>query len=66
MQLNNPSKAEVLVTRVNGSIIERRAIAAEASNRPMIMNLSNQAPGIYFIKVITEDGVKISKVVIQR
>ena len=58
------SKAEILIMGVNGSIVERRAV--KAIGQIESFDLSRNSPGMYFIKIISEQGVENLKVVVQR
>ncbi len=65
LQLDNykPGKAEIVVTNNSGSIVERKNIELSASQNNILFNMTTKAPGTYFIKVMTANGVQVSKVV---
>lgn len=60
------TKAEVLVLNAQGSIVERRQVQLTGKGQTLSFNLSNKASGLYMVKVISEDGVRTTKVMIQR
>lgn len=67
IQLNNMnSKAEVLILSASGTTIERKQVQSNAGNQTLIFNLSNKSAGMYIVKVVTEEGVHTSKVIVQR
>jgi hypothetical protein len=60
------SKAEIIIMNGNGSIIERRVVAADDVNKSIQFNLKKQGAGMYSIKIVTEEGVQTQKVVVQK
>ena len=56
------SKAEIIIMQSNGAIVARRNTA---ESKLQTFDLSRNGPGVYFIKVITENGVEVMKVIIQ-
>ena len=66
LQLNGQKtgKAEITVTSESGVLIENRSVKTTATNQLLQFNIANKAPGIYFIKVVSEQGVQTSKVVV--
>ena len=64
LQLNNykPGKAEMVMTNESGVTVEKRSIVLSASQNNTQFSMDNKAVGTYFIKVITADGVQMSKV----
>jgi hypothetical protein len=60
------SKAEIIIMNGNGSIIERRVVAAGEVNKSIQFNLKKQGAGMYSIKIVTEEGVQTQKVVVQK
>ncbi len=66
LQLNQlRERGEIVIVDINGKLIERRAIN-ESSAQTQRFNLSKQAPGMYFIKVITGSSVQTLKAILQR
>lgn len=69
----NPAKDVLNITSKNGAIIERVAIvdmhgrtvnqANELSSETILMDVSNLAEGVYFVKVQSEFGVGTSKII---
>ncbi|MFC5270971.1 T9SS type A sorting domain-containing protein [Adhaeribacter terreus] len=56
------SKAEIIIMRSNGVIVARQNTIGR---KPESFDLRRNGPGVYFIKVITDNGVENMKVVIQ-
>ena len=67
LQLSNykPGKAEIVLANENGQIVERRSINISSSQSNTMFTMDKKATGTYFVKVITAEGVQVSKVVIQ-
>jgi hypothetical protein len=68
LQLNNSkaAKAEVLVINANGSVVERRPVYLTAGTQTLRFTLNNKAIGLYLVKVISDAGVQVLKVNVQR
>jgi plastocyanin len=70
VQLNNmkASKATIVVTNGNGLVIEKRSIEINGKRQTQTVSfdLSRYSSGLYYIQLITADGVKTEKVTIQR
>lgn len=68
LQLNNrkDTKAEVLIMDAKGVVVERKAVRLTVGVQTLNFNLSNNAAGIYLIKVNSEDGEQTAKVSLQR
>jgi hypothetical protein len=67
LRLNNlrASKAQILLLDQNGRTIEQRSIQLINGQQNVIYNTRKFASGMYIVKVVSEDGVQTSKVVIQ-
>lgn len=67
VQLNNyqAGKAEIILTSESGLIIEKRSVVIFSTKNNIQFNMQSKAAGTYFIKVVTNDGVQISKIVVQ-
>jgi hypothetical protein len=67
LQLNNlkAAKAQILLMDQNGRTIEQRSIQLINGQQNVIYNTRKFASGMYMVKVVSEDGVQTSKVVIQ-
>jgi len=67
VQLNNfSSKAEVSILNGNGTLIERRQVQSTGSGQAVSFNLANQSAGMYIVKVVAEEGIFTSKVIVQK
>ena len=56
------SKAEIIIMRANGTVVARRNAT---ESKPQTFDLGGNGAGVYFIKVITENGVENMKIIIQ-
>lgn len=67
LQLSNykPGKAEIVMTNESGQIVERRSIDITSLQSNTVFGKDKKASGTYFVKVITAEGVQVSKVMIQ-
>ena len=67
LQLNGKKtgRAEVTVTSESGVLIENRSVKTTATNQLLQFNFAGKPSGIYFIKVVSEQGVQTSKVVVE-
>ncbi len=68
IKLNNqkPTKAEIVLLNTTGRIIEKRVIELSTTNHLIDFDIQKQPDGMYFIKVLTDAGSQIEKVVVQR
>jgi hypothetical protein len=68
VQLQNfkASKAEIVIMSANGSVVERRSVSVSGAAQTEMFDLTRKAAGIYLVRVVSEDGVKTSKIVLQR
>jgi hypothetical protein len=57
--------AQIEIINFNGNIIERRNLSA-SKGQALKFDLSNQASGIYLVRITTADGVRTQKVVVQK
>ena len=67
LQLSNykPGKAEIVLGNESGQIVERRSINIASAIDNTVFSMDKKATGIYFVKVITAEGVQVSKVIKQ-
>ena len=56
-------KAEVAVTSESGVLIENRSLKTTTTNQLLQFNFANKSNGVYFIKVVSDQGVLTGKVV---
>lgn len=64
---DNSSKANILVTNMVGQIVVQKEFKLIGGKQTMAFNISNQAEGIYLLKVVTADGVdSILKIVLEK
>jgi hypothetical protein len=69
IQLNgaNSSKATIVVTNMVGQIVAQKEVKLLDGKQTMAFNISNQAEGIYLLKVVTADGVDSTlKIVLEK
>jgi hypothetical protein len=57
------SKIPVMLTDLAGKVIVREFVEPKQA---LSFDLANQAAGLYIVKVITDNGIKSAKVLIQR
>lgn len=57
-------KADVIITSANGSVVERRSISN--TNTVQRFNLDQQPSGLYLMRIITDQGIQVHKLVVQR
>ena len=60
------AKAEIVIINAGGNVIERRVIKNGFIGQIERFDLRRNGSGIYFIKIISEQGVENLKVVVQR
>lgn len=67
LQLNNKkaTKADVVILSSNGKVVTSRTQQLTAANQLMNFDLAKPAPGLYVIKVTTEEGVQTYKLIIE-
>ncbi|MEJ7684498.1 MAG: T9SS type A sorting domain-containing protein [Segetibacter sp.] len=67
LQLNlfKAAKAEVLVSDARGVVVERRQVQLTGRGQILSFNLRNKAAERYLVKVISEEEVQTTKVVVQ-
>ena len=68
LQLNNykTGRAEIRILNKAGVVIERRNVQVNGNGQIIHFNLKNRSAGMYYIQIITKDGIQNSKVVINR
>jgi hypothetical protein len=69
IQLNGAtsSKATIVVTNMVGQIVAQKEVKLLDGKQIMAFNISNQAEGIYLLKVVTADGVDSTlKIVLEK
>jgi hypothetical protein len=59
-------KAEIIITNAKGMIIDRKVVNAIGLGRIERFNLRRNGAGMYFIRIVSEEGVQSMKVMIQR
>ena len=61
-------KALIQILNENGKIVEQKSIGLTGKTASVTVkfNLANQPSGMYFIKMISEEGVRTAKVIVQR
>jgi hypothetical protein len=67
IQLNNykAGKAEVVLLSQNGMAVQRKTIELKQANQGITFNTSKLAAGIYLVKVVSEEGLQTTKVLVQ-
>lgn len=68
VQLNGlkATTATVVIMDLNEKVIERKVVTIMGGSQLMKFSLANHSQGVYIIKVVGADGVKIAKVVVQK
>jgi rhamnogalacturonan endolyase len=68
VQLNHykASKATVMIIGINGLVVTQKEIGLLGGVQTIKFNMSNEAQGLYLIKVISDDGIRTEKLVIQK
>ncbi|MCW3109628.1 MAG: hypothetical protein JWQ09_4134, partial [Segetibacter sp.] len=66
VRLNNFSgtKAEVILLSINGLLIERKTIELTGGKQKTTFNINNLNTGVYFVKVISDNGIQTEKVLL--
>ncbi len=59
------SKLELQITNLQGEVIRTQSISNDKQSYTTDIDLSNYAKGIYFVKIINNNFVKVEKVVLQ-
>jgi len=67
VQLNNfkATKAEIILVSESGITVQRKTVDLKRS-QSIVFSTSRMAAGVYLVKVVSEEGIQTSKVVIQR
>ena len=67
VQLNNfkATKAEIILVSESGITVQRKTVDLKRS-QSIVFNTSRMAAGVYLVKVVSEEGIQTSKVLIQR
>jgi hypothetical protein len=60
------ANAEVLVFNSMGVTVERRLVQLTGNDQTIKFSLENKPAGFYFVRMITIEGVQISKVLVQK
>jgi hypothetical protein len=47
-------------------VVERRMITVNGNNQNLKFDLGNKASGLYLVKIITDAGEQVQKIVIQK
>lgn len=68
LQLANVAagNAQIVISNANGSVVERRSAELTLKGQALRFDLSRQPAGLYFVRIVTADGVQTQKVLIQR
>ena len=67
VQLNNfkASKATVVILSLNGTVLAQKEATLIGGNQTLRFDITNQAHGVYLLKVISTDGLRTEKIVVQ-
>jgi hypothetical protein len=67
VQLNNfkTGKAQVIILSPNGMAVQKKTIELIQVNQSILFNLGNLTTGIYTVRIISDEGIQTSKVVLQ-
>jgi uncharacterized repeat protein (TIGR03803 family) len=63
---SNSKKAEIIITDALGAVAFKKSIVLQEAEQQINIDLGRKASGIYFLKVISEDGIQTLKVLMQR
>ena len=68
LQLNNLKGTSAFVTllNANGAIIERKTVRINTRGNSLSFNLKSKMAGQYFIKIISDEGIRTEKIIIQQ
>jgi hypothetical protein len=55
-----------LILSANGSVVERRSVSVGGATQTEMFDLTRKAAGIYLVRIVSEEGVRTSKIVLQR
>jgi hypothetical protein len=58
--------AQVMITNAMGNVVENRTISMGGKGQTLKFDLGKQAAGIYFIRVVTGEGVQTQKILVQK
>ena len=66
IRMNTKSKSEIVITNSKGAVIERRAVNSINAGQTQSFDLRRNGPGMYFIRIVSAEGVQTTKVIVQR
>lgn len=68
VQLTNykSSKATVMIVGVNGLIVSQKEVQLVAGRATLSFDMANPAQGVYLIRVLSADGAKTEKIIVQQ
>ena len=68
LRLDNFSsgKAEIRIMNIDGAIVERRSVNLSSGSQVLSFELKNKASGMYYVQVVTVDGIQNAKFMINR
>ena len=58
--------AQIMIMNANGTVVEQRKILATGKQLSLNFDLSTHAAGIYLVKVISDKGTQIEKILVQK
>jgi hypothetical protein len=61
-----PGKTQVVITSMNGAVVESRSLTVFGKEQLLKFDLSKQSAGVYLVKIITAEGIQTKKIVIQK
>ncbi len=63
---SNSVNAKVVISNLMGQIVGQKEVKLAGGNQSISLNFSNLVSGVYLVKVETEEGVSIQKIVIDK
>jgi hypothetical protein len=63
---SNASRGEVALINSNGALVQKKLLQMNGSGQTIFFNVTNYPSGIYLVRVVTDQGIQTSKVVIQQ
>lgn len=67
VQLNNykASKVDLFLLSENGRTVQRKTVTLTGTSTTVQINTGGLAPGVYLVKVVGEEGIQVTKVILQ-
>ncbi len=67
IQLRNftTKKADVILLSQNGTAVQRKTINLTGEMQSVVISTGNLAPGVYLIKVVSDEGIQTQQVVLK-